>query len=64
MTSALIAEQLSALGSPAAWTGSRAALTASLARLIVPNDLVVLMGAGDITRCGPELLTALEAAAA
>ena len=29
-----------------------------------PGDLVITMGAGDVTRCGPELLTALGMAAA
>ncbi|MDB4889483.1 MAG: UDP-N-acetylmuramate--L-alanine ligase, partial [Gemmatimonadetes bacterium] len=59
VTCQLIADQLSALGKPAAWVGSRDALSDALIEVIRPNDLVVLMGAGDITRSGPELLAAL-----
>jgi UDP-N-acetylmuramate--alanine ligase len=64
VTSQLIADQLSALGSPIAWTGARTALSDALVEVVRPTDLVVLMGAGDITRSGPELLSALGAAAA
>lgn len=64
VTSALVATEMARLGRAAAWTGARAELTGALASLAGAGDLVVLMGAGDITRCGPELLTALGAAAA
>ncbi|MEP6732098.1 MAG: UDP-N-acetylmuramate--L-alanine ligase [bacterium] len=64
VTSQLIATELSNLGRAPAWMGARATLTESLANIVQPNDLVVLMGAGDITRSGPELLAALGAAAA
>ena len=59
VTSQLIADQLSSLGRAPVWAGARDALTASLARATQPTDLVVLMGAGDITRSGPELLASL-----
>jgi UDP-N-acetylmuramate-alanine ligase len=41
--------------------GARDVLSKALMRLVQKNDLVVLMGAGDITRSGPELLGALGA---
>jgi hypothetical protein len=31
-----------------------------LERAILPGDVVITMGAGDITRVGPELLAAAE----
>jgi UDP-N-acetylmuramate--alanine ligase len=64
VTSALIVDAMRALGRPPAWTGSRTALSAALAPNVRAGDLVVTMGAGDVTRCGPELLASLEAAAA
>jgi UDP-N-acetylmuramate--alanine ligase len=64
VTSQLIADQLSALGRSAAWTGAQAALSEALVGLVRQDDVVVLMGAGDITRSGPELLAALGAAVA
>ncbi|MDB4912486.1 MAG: UDP-N-acetylmuramate--L-alanine ligase [Gemmatimonadetes bacterium] len=62
VTSALIADVLSVRGKPPAWTGARTSLARDLAGIIRTNDLVITMGAGDITRTGPELLAALAAA--
>jgi len=59
VTSQLIADQLSSMGRSATWTGSRDNLHDALGGGVRANDLVVLMGAGDITRSGPELLAAL-----
>ncbi|MEO5815993.1 MAG: UDP-N-acetylmuramate--L-alanine ligase [Gemmatimonadaceae bacterium] len=59
VTSQLVADQLTLLGRAAAWIGPRDALEPALLEGILPGDLVVLMGAGDITRSGPELLVAL-----
>ena len=42
----------------------RAFMASALAANVRPGDLVITMGAGDVTRCGPELLTALGMAAA
>lgn len=64
VTSALIADAMRACGRPPAWMGSRGALAAAVAPNVRAGDLVVTMGAGDVTRCGPELLASLEAAAA
>ena len=64
VTSDLIAAELLALGKAPAWTGAREALAPALASLVRAGDLVVTMGAGDVTRSGPELLAALGADAA
>ncbi len=57
VTSALIGNRL-----PEAvrqWSGPRADAVAALAPVVRAGDVVVTMGAGDITRTGPELLQAL-----
>jgi UDP-N-acetylmuramate--alanine ligase len=64
VTSDLIAGAMQALGRAPAWQGGRAAVAAALAGHVRAGDLVITMGAGDVTRCGPELLAALRAAAA
>ncbi|HEY2026997.1 MAG TPA: UDP-N-acetylmuramate--L-alanine ligase [Gemmatimonadaceae bacterium] len=64
VTSELIASAMRARGCAPAWTGSRAALARALAPVVRAGDLVITMGAGDVTRSGPELLAALGAAAA
>jgi UDP-N-acetylmuramate--alanine ligase len=47
-------------GSPVAWQGARADLAEALARFVRDGDVVITMGAGDITRTGPELKARLE----
>jgi UDP-N-acetylmuramate--alanine ligase len=64
VTSDLIATAMRSLGRPPVWQGPRASLAEALAGNVRPGDLVITMGAGDVTRCGPELLTSLAAAAA
>lgn len=64
VSSDLIADAMRTLGRPAVWRGSRAELTAAIAPTIRAGDLVITMGAGDVTRAGPELLAMLGAAAA
>jgi UDP-N-acetylmuramate--alanine ligase len=64
VTSALVASEMTALGRAPTWTGGRDALAAALAGIATRGDLIVTMGAGDVTRSGPELLTALGAPAA
>ncbi|MEO7457938.1 MAG: UDP-N-acetylmuramate--L-alanine ligase [Gemmatimonadaceae bacterium] len=56
VTSALVADEMATLGHAPAWTGARSALTDALAGAIRPGDLVMTMGAGDVTRSGAELL--------
>jgi UDP-N-acetylmuramate--alanine ligase len=43
------------------WRGERDALAAALAAGTEPGDVVITLGAGDITRTGPELLALLAA---
>ena len=44
------------------WRGERAALAGALRRAARDGDVVLTIGAGDITRTGPELLALLEGA--
>lgn len=59
VTSALIADPMAKAGRAPAWTGARTALAAALAPELRPGDVVITLGAGDITRTGPELLRLL-----
>jgi UDP-N-acetylmuramate--alanine ligase len=61
VSSDLVAKEMAAIGRAPAWRGPRTALAAALAPAICPGDLVVTMGAGDVTRVGPELLATLRA---
>ena len=46
-------------GGALAWRGNRPELAAALARSVRQGDVVLTIGAGDITRTGPELLAHL-----
>jgi UDP-N-acetylmuramate--alanine ligase len=59
VSSSLIERALAAAGRPVAWLGDRAALAQALAASVRDGDVVVTLGAGDITRSGPELLQRL-----
>lgn len=60
VTSALIADPMRAVGQAPAWTGARTDVAAVLASDVLPGDLVITMGAGDITRSSRELLAQLK----
>jgi len=62
VSAGLIAEAARALGRPVAWRGDRAALADALAADAARGDVVLTLGAGDITLTGPELLERLAAA--
>lgn len=55
ITSAVVAAGLERLGRPAHWVGDRADLAAELARHVQPGDVVLTMGAGDVTLSAYEL---------
>jgi UDP-N-acetylmuramate--alanine ligase len=59
VTSDVIAREMHALGREPFWEGPRTELAAALAGEVRADDLVVTMGAGDVTRVGPELLATL-----
>lgn len=60
VTSDLIADVMRAEGRAPAWRGGRDALAVALVPRMRPGDLVLTMGAGDVTRCGAELLRSLD----
>ena len=43
-----------------AWRGPRAELASNLKASVTTGDVVITIGAGDITRTGPELLSLLR----
>jgi UDP-N-acetylmuramate--alanine ligase len=64
VTSDLIERAVRSAGGDVAWRGERAELARALARAVRDGDVVFTIGAGDITRTGPELLRLLAPAAA
>jgi UDP-N-acetylmuramate--alanine ligase len=63
VTSDLVASALERAGSKAAWQGPRKELASALCAFLREGDVVITIGAGDITRTGPELRQQLEARA-
>ncbi len=63
VSSDLIATAMRALGRAPVWQGSRQGLADAMAGNVCAGDLVITMGAGDVTRCGAELLASLRDAA-
>ena len=61
VTSQLIADAATAAGNAPAWTGARAQAAEWLASAVRDGDVVFTVGAGDITKTGPELLARLGA---
>lgn len=60
VTSGLIVDALKDAGGTLAWRGDRDALADTLVRDVRSGDVVVTIGAGDITKIGPELLKKLS----
>ncbi len=60
VTSQLIADHAAAAGRSPVWMGPRTALAGALAAAVQPGDVVLTVGAGDITKTGPELRLILE----
>ena len=59
VTSGLIVDALRASGRDVMWRGERGTLADALTRSAREGDVVVMIGAGDITKTGPELLKKL-----
>jgi len=57
-----VADAATAAGAEAVFEADRATLGARVAGAIRPGDVVLTLGAGDITRLGPELVARLRAA--
>ncbi len=64
VTSSLVASALRDAGGTLAWQGERNDLADALASSVRDGDVVVTIGAGDITKTGPELLARLSSSAA
>ena len=60
ITADLIADAFGPERAKLAWRGDRGALAEALAAAAREGDVVITMGAGDITRTGPELLSRLQ----
>ena len=63
VTASLIESAMNRSGGTLAWRGERHELAAALQRAVRSGDVVLTIGAGDITRTGPELLARLTEAA-
>jgi UDP-N-acetylmuramate--alanine ligase len=61
VTSSLIASPMRDSGKAPAWEGPRTDAARALADFVGEGDVVITVGAGDITRTGPELRALLEA---
>ncbi|MGH7569950.1 MAG: UDP-N-acetylmuramate--L-alanine ligase, partial [Gemmatimonadales bacterium] len=59
VTADLVARGAIRAGAPTTAVREREALTGELAALVRPGDVVLTLGAGDVTRVGPELLAAI-----
>ena len=60
VTAALIVDSTREAGGSVDWQGPRGSLSSELARTVRGGDVVLTIGAGDITKTGPELLQALS----
>jgi UDP-N-acetylmuramate--alanine ligase len=61
VTSELVAASMARAGRAAIWQGSRTEMASALSTFVRDGDVVITIGAGDITRTGPELRQRLEA---
>ena len=60
ITSELVASAMKRGGRPAVWQGARSSLADALAEFVRQGDVVITIGAGDITYTGSELRQRLE----
>lgn len=61
VTSGLLADACRAFGGSVEWITERGSVAPRLATLAREGDVVLTLGAGDITRIAPDIVTALEA---
>lgn len=59
VTAGLVEDAMSRAGRRPVWRGERGLLAAAIAERAAEGDVVLTLGAGDITRTGPELLRLL-----
>ena len=64
VTGEAVATAASNAGVPVEWIADFAALRPTLTGLVQAGDVVLTLGAGDITKIGPQLLTAMQGTAA
>jgi UDP-N-acetylmuramate--alanine ligase len=64
VTGRLVAESARRAGASVTWVPERSGLAGTLAESVQTGDVVLTLGAGDITHLGPELLERLAGAAA
>ena len=62
VSSKLIADRMEQAGKGPVWEGPRSEAAERIAGRAKSGDVVITVGAGDITRTGPELLELLERA--
>ena len=60
ITSDLVASSMKRSGRAVTWQGVRSELADALTLFVLEGDVVITIGAGDITRTGPELKARLE----
>jgi UDP-N-acetylmuramate--alanine ligase len=63
VSSDMISDPMRALQKPVEWQGPRDDLAAALEKFVKSGDVVLTIGAGDITRTGPELRDRLQESA-
>ena len=63
VTADIIVASTREAGGSVAWQGTRGSLSSELAHAVRGGDVVLTIGAGDITKTGPELLRALGGSA-
>ena len=61
VTADLIVDAVEAAGGRISWRGARSNVADAIATTVRDGDVVIVMGAGDITQTGRELLTRLGA---
>jgi UDP-N-acetylmuramate--alanine ligase len=59
VTADLVAAAIDTAGGTLSWRGDRSTLAGALADAVIDGDVVFTIGAGDITKTGPELLARL-----